>query len=719
MRHLPWHGFYLLVFQVSAVAEAAPVPRGGGPRPDDSRLGSDQRLGELSHLPFVPGKTAAKWKERATFLRRQVKVGLGLWPLPTRTPLNAVIHGRVKREDYTVEKVYFESLPGHFVTGNLYRPAARTEELGPAVLCAYGHWDEGRFNRTDDKSFAEQLQKGFERFDPSGRYPLQARCVHLARMGCVVFIYDMIGYSDSIQLAHRPPGFESAEAHLHLINAAGLQTWNSIRAFDFVSALDGVDRERVAVTGASGGGMQSQLLCAVDDRPAVSVPVVSVFVSRKGAPCTYGPYMRTEEGTIGTAALAAPRPLCVINAGLDWTGEFMTHGYPQLKEHYRVLGIEDRFAGMVGKNHPHNYNAVSREYMYGFLKKHLKLDEQAPVVEREFKPLTKDEMKVWDTAHAKPSGMCVGGPHERAVRDWFVGDARKQLDALVPSDPAAVGRYREVAEQALEVMIGRALPRAATLRFKVTSETQWAGVKRSAGLLSNVEAGTKLPLVLLEGAEAGGQAVLWVQPEGKGSLFEGERVRLGVRRLLEKGFSVVGVDLLYQGDFLEVGKPVKNRPLIPGTSIQYTLGNRRPLFSERVFDLLCVVRYLRSRSPKPSKVHVLGLNGGGHWVAAACALAKDEIDSIAIDTKGFRFARLNDVRHADFLPGAAKYHDLPGMLALCAPHKMWLAGEKSVPDPVGRTYAAAGVAGQPALFEGEQSTVPDAAVEWIIGGEAR
>ncbi len=80
------------------------------------------------HFPFVVPATASAWNSRSDALRRRVLVATGLWPMPEKTPLEPVIHGKVERDGFTVEKVYFESLPGHFVTGLLFRPAAKTSE---------------------------------------------------------------------------------------------------------------------------------------------------------------------------------------------------------------------------------------------------------------------------------------------------------------------------------------------------------------------------------------------------------------------------------------------------------------------------------------------------------------------------------------------------------------------------------------------------------------
>ena len=170
----------------------------------EGKLPADRRLGPLKDLngyfPFTPPATPAAWAKRADYVRRQILVSQGLWPMPEKTPLNAVVHGRIDRGDFTVERVFFESTPGFFVTGNLYRPKGKAGKL-PGVLCPHGHWPQGRFTDAGPEKILRDIVDGAERFEDSGRSPLQARCVTLARMGCVVFHYDMLGYADSTQLS--------------------------------------------------------------------------------------------------------------------------------------------------------------------------------------------------------------------------------------------------------------------------------------------------------------------------------------------------------------------------------------------------------------------------------------------------------------------------------------------------------------------------------------
>src|SRR5688500_490402 len=297
-----------------------------GKLPDAHRLGALRTLD--SYFPFTPVASKEAWEKRAQFLRRQARLATGLWPMPAeRPPLNAQVFGKIEREDYTVEKVILESFPGHYVTGNLYRPKGKTGKL-PAVINPHGHWSNGRFNASSEQEVRRQISIGGERFENSGRYPLQARPVQLARMGCVAFFYDMEGYADSVQLAdekgapmHRPGvranmnrkenwGFTSPQAELRRQSIVGVQTWHSVRVLDFITSLPDVDPAKVAVTGASGGGTQSFILSAVDERVAVSIPAVMVSTAMQGGcTCENAPYLRIGAGNIDIAGLTAPRPL--------------------------------------------------------------------------------------------------------------------------------------------------------------------------------------------------------------------------------------------------------------------------------------------------------------------------------------------------------------------------------------------------------------------------
>ena len=317
-----------------------------GQLPKDSRLGEPRTLN--NYFPFTQVDSTGAWAKRQEQIKRRIKVVAGLWPMPEKTPLNAVVHGKKDMGDYTVGKVYFESLPGHFVTGNLYRPAGDSLKNGvkngkrPGALCPHGHWKDARFYDLDEKKRLALIEIGAERFDSGARNHYQARCVQLARMGLVVFQYDMIGNSDSNQfLEHRRGprdkmnnpepgkwGFVSPQAEARLQTNFGLQTWNSVRAMDFLLELDKVDSKRILVTGASGGAAQTMMISAIDERVAASFPAVMVSTAMQGG-CTgeNGFYLRIGQGNIGIAAVVAPRPLG-LTAADDWTVELEKRASP-------------------------------------------------------------------------------------------------------------------------------------------------------------------------------------------------------------------------------------------------------------------------------------------------------------------------------------------------------------------------------------------------------
>jgi hypothetical protein len=380
---------------------------------DDVRL---QPLKDLNgHFPFTPPSSLCEWEKRKEYVWRQILVAGGLWPTPTKTPLNAMIHGKIDRGEYTVEKAYFESVPGFFVTGNLYRPKNIKGKV-PGVLFAHGHRKDARLHMSTEQQVRQEIAAGAERFESGGQSTFQSLCVQTVRMGCVVWQWDMLGDSDSIQLSRdlvhgfkkqRPEmnttenwGLYSSQAEAHSQNILGLQTWNSVRSLDFLLSLPEVDPQRVAMTGASGGGTQTMLMSAIDDRVKLSFPVVMVSTAMQGGcTCENASLLRVNTGNVEFAALFAPKPLG-MNSANDWTKEMATQGFPELQSLYAAYRAKDKVFLERGEHFPHNYNAVTRSAFYTFLNKHFKLGHPAPVIERDYEPLTREQLSVWDDSRA-------------------------------------------------------------------------------------------------------------------------------------------------------------------------------------------------------------------------------------------------------------------------------------------------------------------------------
>lgn len=697
----------------------------------DGKLPADRRLEPLKDLngyfPFNVSESRQEWNKRAERVRRRMLVSQGLWPLPKRHALNAVVHGRIEFDDYTVEKAYFESWPGFFVTGNLYRPKGRAGKV-PGVLCPHGHWANGRFHDAGEAKAAGELKIKAEWSAEVARSPLQARCVHLARLGCVVFHYDMIGYADntqiSFQLAHRFAkqraemnsrkswGLFSPQAESQLQSVMGLQTWNSIRALDFIESLPDVDPSRIGVTGASGGGTQTFMVCAVDSRPAVSFPAVMVSTAMQGGcTCENASCLRIGTGNVEFAALFGPKPLS-LTAADDWTVQMATKGFPELSQHYALLGTANHVKLAPYTQFRHNYNHPSRQAMYRWMNEHLKLGHDDPTVEREFRRLSTEELTVWDDQHPRPEG---GEKFERKLLEKWHEDSQKQIDGTGSS----WNDWRDMVGGGVDILIGRGLPDAVDVEYDQTDKTDEGSYLRIVGLLRNKPAGEELPIVFLYPKEWEGKAVVWLDERGKAGLY-GDDGRLvpAVRRLLEAGASVVGVDLLYQGEFLADGKPVETTRRVANTreAACYTFGYNHSLFARRVHDVLTVLSFVLNHEYEPDEVDLVGLDGvTGPLAIAARAQARDAVDRLAVDTAGFRFAGVDRIHDPRFLPGGAKYGDLPGMISLSAPDGTWIAGEgKHVPPRVAAIYKLAGALENVTVHNGPAKGQTDAAVSWLL-----
>jgi uncharacterized protein len=288
--------------------------------------------------------TVEGWLARRRQLREAFLKGAGLWPLPKRTPLNPVTHGRRQHDGYSVENVTIETFPGFFCTGNLYRPLTQ-QKPGPGILCPHGHFQDGGRLRPDQ----------------------QIRCAHLARMGATVFSYSMVGWQDSQQTSHKDP------------LVMPLQTWNSVRALDFLCGMEGIDPSRIGCTGASGGGTQTFFLAAIDERVRASAPVAIVYPWAPPACCQCEGSGRPIFETASTNAIefsgcVAPRAQLFISVGGDETRDFPSVGFPFARTIYRLTGRPENVENVHLADEGHDFGPSKRAAMYAFFVRHLDLE---------------------------------------------------------------------------------------------------------------------------------------------------------------------------------------------------------------------------------------------------------------------------------------------------------------------------------------------------------
>jgi uncharacterized protein len=321
-----------------------------------------------------------EWNKRAEIIRAGILSGAELNPLPRKTAMNPVIHSERIYAGYSVSNVYFESVPGFYATGNLYRPYPYNNGKPKSmVLIPHGHFKGGRFN-PDNQNLAASL----------------------AKMGALVMTYDMVGYGDS-QLGYHKIG-----------HALTFQLWNSIRVVDFLLTLEDADSSFIAVTGASGGGTQTFLLSAVDKRVTVSAPVVMVSayiyggcVCESGLPIHRGIRYRTNNAEI--AALSAPDPQLLVSDGKDWTYATPFYELPFIQRIYGFYSHNENIENVHLEREGHDYGPTKRQAVYSFFVRHLHLNDTSRktaegLIDEGSNPIEAIEtMRAFNPAHPLPS----------------------------------------------------------------------------------------------------------------------------------------------------------------------------------------------------------------------------------------------------------------------------------------------------------------------------
>ncbi len=428
--------------------------------------------------PVVPYGSLEVWQSRAADLRAHILVSAGLWPMPE--PFHGLVHASepLGREGYTVQNVAIETLPGFYLTGNVYRPAQGTAPF-PAVLTAHGHWKNGRFENTDQAS-------------------APGRAINLARQGYVVFTYSMIGYNETADTF--PHRFSKPVYELWGFSGLGLQLWNGLRALDYLSALPDVDAERIGMTGASGGATQTFLLAAVDPRIRVSVPVNMISLHMQGGcSCENAPLLRTEAANVEFGALTAPRPMLMVSTSGDWTKNTPEVEYPAVRDVYRLFGAADHLAN-VHLDYEHNYNRDSREAMYRWFGRWLR-PPNGPAPEAPFTPEPDSVLSA--VLPSRPDSI------EEVFRRWTERSER-QFAGYRPGSPEEMETFREVYGTALEHAL-RADVGSRPLPFEVL-EPEPALPGRPAVLIVHPDGAEALARTAAEAHRAAGSTVFIFNP---------------------------------------------------------------------------------------------------------------------------------------------------------------------------------------------------------------
>lgn len=332
-------------------------------------------------------KTLEQWEARKAELKACIYNALNVDPLRTRMTLNITLTPKRKMNGYTVENFALETIPGMYVTGSIYRPARAKGKL-PLIINPNGHFGKGRY-----------------------RADMQYRCATFARMGAVAVSLDLFAWGESLLQ------FEE-EDHRRSV-AMTMQSLNIIALLDYFTKQKDIDASRIGITGGSGGGSQTTLSTAIDDRIAVSAPVASMcsyFFG--GCPCESGlPVHLCGQGTNNAeiAAMAAPRPQLFVTDGGDWTITVPQLEFPFVQRTYGFYGKENDVYNAHFPQLGHEYSYLMRDAVYEFMAKYLGLNIGAvrgADGKADESPVTIEEEKAMyvfgDNGEKLPSGAVKG-----------------------------------------------------------------------------------------------------------------------------------------------------------------------------------------------------------------------------------------------------------------------------------------------------------------------
>ncbi|HEY7315191.1 MAG TPA: prolyl oligopeptidase family serine peptidase [Gemmataceae bacterium] len=555
-----------VVCAVSAVAAEPDKPLPGDAAIERYLQKETERLSQR----FLDGaKTREEWEARKPRLRREYFEMLGLWPLPEKTPLRATITGTVERGEVVIEKLHFQSRPGLYVTGNLYRPKKSSGKL-PAILYVCGHSGRGR---------------------DGNKTAFQDHGMWFASNGYICLIIDTLQLGEIAGQHHGTYNLGRWWWQARGYTPAGVECWNGIRALDYLVSRPDVDVERLGVTGISGGGAATVWISAADERVKVAVPVSGMsdlesYVSHKviNGHCDCMFLVNTYQWEWTTiAALIAPRPLLFANSDND--SIFPMDGnrriIARLRQAYKMYDKPDLVDDYVSKG-GHDYRPDLRVAVFKWINKHLKHDT-GEVKDADFKPLEGKELRVFPEEKDIPKDALNG-----KIDETFVPLAQVKLPKEGDFVEWKKGLLKELREKSFRAFPAEIPP----LKVKDNSRGRFTSEPGTEVTLFYPESRkVDYLLVVVKGKILGGNDLpLYLYPRG---IVDSEWTRKSPPNYVERAHALLG----------------------------------RTVDEGRVWDIIAAIKYLQKE--KKSVVRVGGTGQAG-VLAAYAALFEPSIKEVVI-----------------------------------------------------------------------------------------
>jgi len=635
------------------------------PEPRPQAFGNLMRAQALAlHAKDQPPRTRAAWQERRTALRRAMFTAMGAFP-EEPVPLNARTVGVLRRQGFRIEKVLFESRPGVWVTSSLYVPEPAGRRY-PAVLVVHGHWPGARR-------------------DPV----VQARCLGLVKLGFVVLAVDAFGAGER----YTAPALGTYHGALYGSTLwptghtlLGMQVYDNRRAVDYLQARPEVERTRLGITGASGGGNQTMYAGTLDERFQAVVPVCSVgtYQSYLHAACCVcevlpGGLRLAEEGDV--LALAAPRALMVINATRD---AFQFSVGEAAKSIARARPVFDLYNAGNKLRHVtfesgHAYSQPMREAMYGWMTRWLKNEGDGRPVGEPNHQVDRPEDLACFPDRQRPAGYVL--LPEYAARE---GAALVARAGVAPDHVQAWESTAAAKRDQLQRLILGDFPRAARPAARLGKATTADNVQTTP-VIFHPEADLPIPALLRAriNCDPGGPACILLHLDGKGHALRHPLAGA----LLERNWTILAPDLRATGETQPEHDTIAGAP--DHNSAEQALWLGRPLLGQWVVDIRCLLDWL---SVQPNldrdRLGVAGLGQAGVVALTAACLLENQVSSAAAVATPASFmtseAYSSGTRMGLLAPGILRVGDIPQLAALVAPRHLLIAkGLGSAGKPMG------------------------------------
>jgi dienelactone hydrolase len=628
-----------IVIAFVLIPPAHAQPKKVAPKPGDVMIEKylAAECDKLSAKVLDGAKTLAEWKEKRPRLVREYYDMLGLWPIPEKTPLKAVVTRSIESQGAKIECLHFQSKPGLYVTGNFFMPLKAAAKPRPTILYVCGHYNAGR---------------------DGGRTKVQEHGLWFANNGYNCLMIDTVELGEIRGEHHGTYGIRDQAKdgvaptrmwwHSAGYTPAGVECWNGVRAIDYLVTRPEVDPERIGVTGISGGGAATFWIAAADERVKVAVPVSGMsdlesYVKNKviNGHCDCMFLYNTYQWDWTTiAALVAPRPMLFANSDNDaiFPMDANRRIIAKLRKLYAMYEKPELVDDYVSVG-DHAYRPDLRVAVFRFLNKHLKGDTTSPVKDAEFETIPGKDLRVFPTDDDLPKDRI-----NAKVDETFVPRGKVELPTKERFEEWKHDLTSRLTQQSLRSASSVA-PAKLTFAKGIVNELQPQAHRRVGMFLIGTDDG----ILVLDDApkqdEIGKQAV-GIYPYALGALGW---TRKSPPNFVERAHALLG-----------------------STTDELALS-----------DILSATRYFAKEGAAKSPIQGKGRLG---ILAAYAALLTPEIDQVTLIVP--------PTSHKDgphFL-GILRILDIPEALGLLAPRPLTIIGDDPAFDRTAEIYRLAGAA---------------------------